>query len=405
VLGWDYFSAIISAIRSFNVDVNLLHCHGVKAICIMNMLREATAGNGGGEEANRMPLLELLEETREFKSSLACDKIYGILNLTKDRETVDVDYTTDGSMVFQRLALTHLMEGESIDLLYHCVHPSIPSQLQLPSWIPDWTARGYVEPFLIRGLKANATLDSKPKLRLNENRTILHVTGKVLDKIAIIEEVRPIPSIIDTRAADASKGFQTPEEKVEARASSFKEKSRIWIQNVLDIVFPNKEVVDPELLENLWRTFMCNRTRDGNVPDSSCRFGFDVFMEAILSGRTSTAVLREWKDQVAKSQLEGSQRPTDIAIYDAAVELFHGAHSKWCYNRRFFKSEAGRLGWTVDGARVGDEICVLYGGAYPFMLRQNDDGSHAIIGDSYIHGLMEGEAMDESFAVCEFFIK
>ncbi|KAF8860223.1 hypothetical protein BDZ45DRAFT_649084 [Acephala macrosclerotiorum] len=403
VLGWDYFSAIISGMRSFNVDVTLLHCNGVKAICIMNMLREEKAGLPGA--ANRMPLLELLEETRDFKSTLACDKIYGILGLTKDFESVDVDYATDSPVIFQRLALAHLMKGESIDILYHCVPPSVPSELHLPSWVPDWTTRGHVEPFLIRRLKANATLDSKPKLRLDENGKILHITGKILDKIAIIEEFRPIPSVTDSRAADAEKGFQTPEAKLEARTDAFKEKVRIWGQNVLDIVFPDK-VGSPELFENLWRTFMCNRTRDSSVPDSSCKFGFDIFMEAVLSCRTATSVLLEWKEtQAAKNQEEGVQSPSNNVVYDSAVEHFHGAHSKWCYNRRFFKSEAGRFGWTVDGARVGDEICVLYGGAYPFVLRPDEDGCHTIVGDSYTHGLMEGEAMDESFPVCDFILK
>jgi hypothetical protein len=368
----------------------------------MNMLREEKVRISG--EANRMPLLELLEETRDFKSTLACDKIYGILGLTKDRESFDVDYATDSSLVFQRLALTHLMQGESIDILYHCVPPSIPSELHLPSWVPDWTTRGHVEPFLIRGLKANTTLDSKPKLRFGENGKVLHITGKVLDKIATIEEFRPIPSITDNRVADTEKGFQTPEAKIEARTGAFKEKSRIWFQNVIDIVFPTK-VLTYEMHENLWRTFMCNRTRDNNAPDALCAFGFGVFMEAVMSERTYTSVLIEWNTKAAKNQEEGIERPLNDAIDDAAVERFHGAHSKWCYNRRFFKSEAGRFGWTVDGARAGDEICILYGGDYPFVLRPDEDGCHTIVGDSYAHGLMEGEAMGDVFSECEFSVK
>lgn len=389
------------------MDILLLHCHGVKAICMMSMLRDQKVGISG--EATQMPLLELLEETRDFKSTLASDKIYAILGLAKDRESVNVDYTIDSSMVFQNLAVDHLIKGGSINILYHCVHPSIPSELHLPSWVPDWTTRGDVEPFLIRGLKANATLYEKPRLRLSQNGKILHITGKILDKIAIIEELRPIPCVSDNRKADAEKGFQTPEEKTDARTAAFKEKTRKWVQNLLDIVYPNK-VIAIELLEDLWlelwRTCMCNRTRDNIVPDPSCRFGFDIYMEAVLSGKTATTVLREWKEsQAAKDQEEGTQNSLDESIYDATLERFQGANSKWCYNRRFFKSEAGRFGWTVDGAGAGDEICVLYGGAYPFVLRPDGDGCHTIVGDCYTNGLMEGEAMDEFFPVCELSLK
>ncbi|KAN0114550.1 Heterokaryon incompatibility protein (HET) domain containing protein [Hyaloscypha variabilis] len=405
VLGWEYFSAIISGMRSYNVDIHLLHCNAVKSICIMNMLRETRVSNPSpGEEANRMSLLELLEETRDFKSTLPCDKIYGILNLTKDSDSVDVDYTTDSSATFQTLAQTQLLKGESINILYHCITPSTPSTLSLPSWVPDWTTRGHVEPFLIRGLEAHATLNSTPLLHLSNNNKTLHITGKRLDKISIIEEYRPIPSMTSTRVADAAKGFQTPSEKTEARTTAFKEKSRIWVQNVLDIVFPDKENIDQEVMERLWRTFMCNRTRENAVPGPECRFGFEVYMEAALSVRTSTSVLAEWK---ANAVAKGDVSEEEGKMYDKAVETFHGANAKWCYNRRFFKTENGRFGWTVDGARVGDEICVLFEGDYPFVLRKegDDDACYTIVGDAYVHGVMEGEGMEEDFPVHEFAIK
>lgn len=386
--------------RSFNVDIHLIHCPGIKAICIMNQLREGKVGT----RSYQMPLIELLEETREFKSTLASDKIYGILNLTKGYESFDVDYGTESAVVFQRLAEKHLIERNSTDILYHCVLPAHPSELDLPSWVPDWTSPGHVEPFIRRGLLAHATLSSVPKLHLSQDSKVLHITGKRLDKIAVVEETRPIPSVTDQRVAEAGKGFQTPEQKVEARSEAFKERSRRWHQGIIDIVFPSREF-EPEMLEQLWRTFMCNRTRDNAVPEGTCQVGFDIEMAAVFSGRTATRVLVEKKEQNQREREEGVEGVLSDEVCGEAVERFRGANAKWCYNRRFFMTEAGRLGWTVDGARVGDEICVLYGGAYPFVLRPDGDGRHTIVGDSYTHGLMEGEAMDESFLECEFAIK
>lgn len=87
---------------------------------------------------------------------------------------------------------------------------------------------------------------------------------------------------------------------------------------------------------------------------------------------------------------------------EAAHHTFSGANSKWCHNRRFFRSEAGRFGWAIDGAEPRDMIAVFRGCDYPFTLRPNGDGSYKIVGDCYLHGIMDGEAMvNESLSEVE----
>jgi hypothetical protein len=70
-----------------------------------------------------------------------------------------------------------------------------------------------------------------------------------------------------------------------------------------------------------------------------------------------------------------------------------------CHYRRFFVTENGRIGLGPVGAEVGDEVCILFAGEAPFVLR-NKTGSHRLIGECYVHGIMDGEAMDdESVAI------
>jgi hypothetical protein len=46
-----------------------------------------------------------------------------------------------------------------------------------------------------------------------------------------------------------------------------------------------------------------------------------------------------------------------------------------------------------DG-RVGDEVCILNGGAVPFVLRKRDSDKgklmYTFVGEAYIHGIMYG---------------
>ena len=55
-------------------------------------------------------------------------------------------------------------------------------------------------------------------------------------------------------------------------------------------------------------------------------------------------------------------------------------------------TENGYMG--LGSPKVGDEVWVLFGGDLPFILRPGpDDSSHTLIGDCYVQGIMNGEAM------------
>jgi hypothetical protein len=63
-------------------------------------------------------------------------------------------------------------------------------------------------------------------------------------------------------------------------------------------------------------------------------------------------------------------------------------------------TESGRIGIGDTDIRVGDEAFVLLEGRMPFILRRTEemqDGStfYQLIGQAYIHGIMDGEAMPE----------
>ena len=58
---------------------------------------------------------------------------------------------------------------------------------------------------------------------------------------------------------------------------------------------------------------------------------------------------------------------------------------------RLFMLENGLVGMGPPDMKRGDHVCVLFGGAAPFVLRPTED-SHYLIGECYVNGLMQGEA-------------
>ncbi|KAK4249333.1 heterokaryon incompatibility protein-domain-containing protein [Corynascus novoguineensis] len=78
-----------------------------------------------------------------------------------------------------------------------------------------------------------------------------------------------------------------------------------------------------------------------------------------------------------------------------------------CSGRPYISTKKGLLGLGCPGAQVGDVVCVLYGTTVPYVLRPRSDGAMSFVGDAYIHGAMDGEAItspererDEMIRIC-----
>ncbi|KAM0541268.1 hypothetical protein ACHAPJ_013313 [Fusarium lateritium] len=67
------------------------------------------------------------------------------------------------------------------------------------------------------------------------------------------------------------------------------------------------------------------------------------------------------------------------------------------YRKRGFSTDTGKIGIGNRDIRVGDSICILGGGNMPFILRQVEGHAavYQYIGQAYVHGIMDGEMMDE----------
>jgi len=55
-------------------------------------------------------------------------------------------------------------------------------------------------------------------------------------------------------------------------------------------------------------------------------------------------------------------------------------------------TQTGRMGLVPHGAKQSDLVAVLSGGNVPIILRPHEE-YHTVVGDAYVHGIMDGEAM------------
>ena len=59
--------------------------------------------------------------------------------------------------------------------------------------------------------------------------------------------------------------------------------------------------------------------------------------------------------------------------------------------RRLMRTEGNNLGLTPYSSRVGDSVCFIHSAKVPFILRQIEGNRYELVGEAYIHGLMDGE--------------
>ncbi|KAI1331322.1 heterokaryon incompatibility protein-domain-containing protein [Xylariaceae sp. FL0255] len=61
--------------------------------------------------------------------------------------------------------------------------------------------------------------------------------------------------------------------------------------------------------------------------------------------------------------------------------------------RRIFTTAQGYIGLGPAAANVGDKVCVFLGGRMLHVMRPIDDGNFEYVGECYVHGMMDGEAL------------
>jgi hypothetical protein len=61
--------------------------------------------------------------------------------------------------------------------------------------------------------------------------------------------------------------------------------------------------------------------------------------------------------------------------------------------RKPFVTKKGHLGLGLDHVKPGDAVAVLIGSQVPFVLRKSVGGRYKIVGEAYVDGIMDGEAV------------
>ena len=299
-------------------------------------------------KANQSPgLLQRLHNTRHCKSTDSRDKIYAILNMVIEPSELFADYTRSKEDAFKWLARSMVDRDGRLDILSGV--QGKPAE-GLPSWVPDWS-QPPVSDVLGRpggGIRRfNADNNHSSLAILTADSPIMKVAGKAVGMVcATSEEYR-----LDNLASRST--LRTWEEEAK----------------ILDS-YPTGQTISVAFLETL---IAFPRSKHYETSHTAVK----MFSQSWRS---------RWLDKVP---------PPDVGYTSslAAKEahIFNEMVIKACNGRRFFRTQKGYMGLGPKDIRNGDTVSVLRGGQVPFILRKLDE-TYILIGESYVHGIMNGEA-------------
>lgn len=157
-----------------------------------------------------------------------------------------------------------------------------------------------------------------------------------------------------------------------------------WIQSMTD-VSPDTELKD--LIQTWYRTMIADQDGEGNQASTEymqTRFPYDGHRPKAVEGR----------DLNAMEHL--------VNRYYESTPLM----STYAFNGHFFITETGSLGMGSRGLRRKDLVCALLGAGVPFVLRQVGADRFVLVGEAYVHGIMDGEVMqsEEQYQWHAFYI-
>ena len=138
-----------------------------------------------------------------------------------------------------------------------------------------------------------------------------------------------------------------------------------------------------EVPDKLWRVLVADRGSSGeNPPTWYQRACAEWFASSTPSGYVD-----------AGPQTANSRLPSNVVQFLKRVRTV-------VWNRVFVTSEKdNRFGLAPQDTRPGDFLCILYGCSVPVIVREciGENGAlkhYQLIGETYIYGLMDGEAFE-----------
>ena len=283
----------------------------------------------------------MIRRTAACKCSDPRDHIYAVQSLRRNTEAklkIEPDYTKVTAQVYQDLMVLYLNSG-TLDLLRYCeLKNDVP--MEMPSWVPNWADKDTALHF---GFFVRASGCSEVVARYQGNG-VLSAAGVIVATVSSVQEMKfqhTVSGIVDMMR-------------------------RLAPQKMEHLSY----VAGGSLVDAFCRTLTCNNLCNEYHPPNA-----------------TSSKLEESRDFVLAFVLDKDKKfNVSMSIkFLCSVRLYSS-------KRSFIITQEGYIGIAPNATKPGDRVCVLFGCRTPMLLRKTSGLQSQVVGDCYIHGVMDGEA-------------
>jgi len=145
-----------------------------------------------------------------------------------------------------------------------------------------------------------------------------------------------------------------------------------------------------------WRTLIADRTPE-SFPAPPHYVNFHRIFEESLSMDAPwpprPEKLENYKKLVDPNYRPGSKSLGAAYPTLAALLAYSTQFVTACHGRSFSTMKSGRIGLVPPRSCVGDLVCIIPSLQTPFLLRRHptEQGVYLLVGECYVHGMMNGE--------------
>ncbi|KAL3417252.1 Heterokaryon incompatibility protein 6, OR allele 5 [Phlyctema vagabunda] len=353
---------------------------------------------------SRFPLAALLRATcvgsinfhrhgpHHLESSDPRDKIFALLGLAADREELEKlgvfpNYSKTCKETYTTAMLVLLQQGH-MSLLSFCQTPKIQSSL--PSWVPDWS-RSATD--MLQDVE-NDHITTYPQFSASGVQSS-HSKVTAIRRKGAIEGISVECHVYDQIfEAGSFPGRISSHEVPLEETSSWPVK---WIVEILRLTYQERQLY----VDFSDRLHAAARTSIGGVGYNQdtelVRVRDDRFTDAVVLLENGIKHIegnhiKLGLQQLLKNRVHEDNLNSRTSILSRLGSEIIGKS----LGRLPFITWKGHLVLGPEYAEAGDFVALIKGTQVPFILRRQSDGQYRLIGEAYVDGIMDGEAMENS---------
>ena len=340
-------------------------------------------------------LMFLLHMARDREATEDVDQIYALIGLTPS-VALKPDYSTPVEQCYKSFAKLFVANVGNLGVLYLNKHPK---RLDLPSWVPDFSAKvpddafNSTVPLGFFSADGNTLMNAQvpspfcAEVTKSDGENELTLVGFQYDSPLVIDKVwEGTVDERDTHMFEILKKYEaTMRETDTAHFPQWDREHRMerfWPMMIYHRPSETPYEMFPRF-EAFFRTLVWNASPESRYPAP------EIFGRHYVEITRGDQRLMSWTGET----------PKRVIPYGEARQYYKSL-VKHALNRRFFITKKGHLASGPKEMRLDDLICVVFGSKIPVILRKSVGKGNSgqpcfeLIGGAYVHGIMEGEALE-----------